>query len=82
MSSTVIIAPEIESRVVQAVALSTIIHADEPKTEVIEAIGSGSLTANYFRGLINYDGGHAGTDYGDLIHLDGGGAADGRRYPI
>lgn len=35
-----------------------------------------------FRGVINYDGGHAATHYGDLMNLDGGGAADGGRYSI
>ena len=35
-----------------------------------------------YRGVINYDGGHANTRYGDRIHLDGERAADGSRYSI
>jgi hypothetical protein len=42
----------------------------------------GAGDGRQYRGIINYDGGHAGTHYGDLIHLDGGGAADGSRYSI
>ena len=59
-----------------------IISVAEPVSVVIEATGSGTVMPNYFRGVINYDGGYAGSHYGDLAHLDGGGAADGRRNPI
>ena len=43
---------------------------------------SGVGAGRRYRGVINYDGGHANTHYGDLMHLDGGGAADGGRYSI
>ena len=59
-----------------------IVSVEEPVSVVVEATGGGTVIPNYFRGIINYDGGHAGTHYGDLAHLDGGGAADGRRNPI
>ena len=42
----------------------------------------GAGAGRQYRGIINYDGGHANTHYGDLIPLDGGGAADGSRYSI
>ncbi len=59
-----------------------IVPVEEPVSIVIEATGSGTVRPNFFREIINYDGGGAGTNYGDAAHLDGGGAADGRRNPI
>ena len=59
-----------------------IVPVEEPVSIVIEATGSGTVRPNFFREIINYDGGHAETLYGDSAHLDGGGAADGRRNPI
>jgi hypothetical protein len=80
--ATVIIAQEPASRVI-AVAESpaVVIQAENPVSRIIAASGSGG-NWNNFRGIINYDGGRAGTHYGDLPVLDGGGAADGGRNPI
>ena len=80
---SLVIHSEAESRVIQVgAALSVIIQAAEPEAVVIEATGSGSLSGNYFRGIINYDGGFPDSLYGDAIHLDGGGVVDGRNHPI
>ena len=80
---SLVVHAEAESHLIAvAEELSVIIQAVEPASVVIEAIGSGGSGGNYFRGIINYDGGFADTLYGDLAHLDGGGAADGRRYSI
>ena len=61
---------------------SYVIVAVEPVSTVIAATGSGSGGHNYFRGVINYDGGKPDSDYGDLMSLDGGGPEDGRRNSI
>jgi len=57
----------------------TVCEADD--VTIITSPG-GAGAGRQYRGIINYDGGHANTHYGDLIHLDGGGAADGSRYSI
>lgn len=83
MSRTVIIATEDEVVVVLGSEDETnVIQGTALRAEVVQATGSGTLYGNFFRGIINYDGGRAGTDYGDLIHLDGGEAPDGSRYSI
>lgn len=61
---------------------SVVTVRDEDEMTIITGPGGVGGTGRQFRGVINYDGGHAGTHYGDLIHLDGGGAADGSRYTI
>lgn len=80
--ATVIIAQEPVSRVI-AVAESprVVIQAETPVSRVIASSGSGG-NWNLFREILNFDGGCAGTHYGDLPVLDGGGAADGGRNSI
>ena len=68
----VIVTPEEESHVIRSAI---------PVSRVIAAVGGGS-TQNFYREGVNYDGGRAGEKYGDLPPLNGGGAADGRRYPV
>lgn len=60
-------------------SIVTVREADD--VTIITSPG-GAGVGRLYRGIINYDGGHAGTHYGDLMHLDGGGAADGSRYSI
>jgi hypothetical protein len=79
---TVIVAEKSNSRIIVVAAPSSVvIRTAAPASRVISAVG-GALNLYRNRGIVNYDGGRAGTHYGDLAVIDGGGAADGRRNSI
>lgn len=83
--------------VIQSAGVSTIISADPFKNIVLPVVdGRGVVVTGgsvqevvevtkgreYFRGVVNYDGGFPETDYGDLISLDGGGVTNPHYYPL
>jgi hypothetical protein len=70
-----------ESTVITEIPEGKVIRTVAPVSRVIAATGS-ALNLFVVRGIVNYDGGRAGTHYGDLPVLDGGGAADGGRNSI
>jgi hypothetical protein len=49
-----------------------------PVQEVVEV----TRGREYFRGIVNYDGGFPGTHYGDLMGLDGGGVTNAHYFPL
>ena len=62
---------------------SIVIIADQGSPIIITGIGgSGSGSGPLYRGLLNYDGGHPDTNYGDQISLNGGGVSDPFYYPL
>lgn len=58
-----------------------IVWTEEQLAEIITATGGGG-SGEYYRGIINYDGGYPYSVYGDYPHLDGGGVVELYRYRL
>jgi hypothetical protein len=85
MSDPIVIVtpPPVSTVITVAAPVSTVVEVETPVSTAVVATGGGGIRANYYRGIVNYDGGHADTIYPDgAEHLDGGGAADGSRNPV
>lgn len=79
---TVIKSEDPTSHVITAIETPrVIVRGVVPTSRIISSSGSGG-NWNLFREILNFDGGRAGEQYGDLPVLDGGGAADGGRNSI
>jgi hypothetical protein len=95
--SIVLVTEQESPVVVQSAQVSMVITADPFKNIVLPIVdGRGVVVTEgseqevvevtkgreYFRGVVNYDGGFPETDYGDLISLDGGGVTNPHYYPL
>jgi hypothetical protein len=76
--SMVITADPFKSLVLPVVDGRGVVVTEGPVQEVVEV----TKGREYFRGIVNYDGGFPGTRYGDLMSLDGGGVTNDYLLPL
>jgi len=95
--SLVLVTEEESPVVVQSAPVSTIVMGDQAQSLVLPIVDGRAVVVTggpvqevvevtkgreYFRGIVNYDGGFPDTHYGDLMSLDGGGVTNAHSFPL